>query len=144
MKNSSHYIVITKIERRVIMFKRIIASTSLLLYLLLPFFNIQMMNIFYPNFLRANHTALFGISILFILNIVLTILVITLSIKTKLLKSRIITIGIYLFIGFLLLVLIIGIPKSLQFFILTQLITSLFSFAFVFGVVISLTVLSKF
>ena len=64
------------------MLKRIIASASLLLYLLLPFFNIQIMNIFYPNFLRANHTALFGITILFILNIVLTILVITLSIKT--------------------------------------------------------------
>ena len=126
------------------MLKRIIASTSLLLYLLLPFFNIQMMNIFYPNFLRNNHTAFLGIFILFILNIVLTILVITLSIKTNILKSRMITVEIYLFIGFLLLVLIIGIPKSLQFFILTQLITSLFSFAFVFGVVISLTVLSKF
>ena len=126
------------------MLKRIIASTSLLLYLLLPFFNIQMMNILYPNFLRNNFTALLGISILFILNIVLTILVITLSIKTNILKSRMITVGIYLFIGFLLLVLIIGIPKILQFFILTQLITSLFSFAFVFGVVISLTVLSKF
>ena len=126
------------------MLKKIIASTSLLLYLLLPFFNIQMMNVFYPNFLRNSHTALLAISILFILNIVLTILVITLSIKTNLLKSRMITVGIYLFIGFLLLILIIGIPKSLQFFILTQLITSLFSFAFVFGVVISLTVLSKF
>ena len=126
------------------MLKRIIASTSLLLYLLLPFFNIQMINIFYPNFSRNNHTAFLGISILFILNIALTILVITLSIKTNILKSRMITVGIYLFIGFLLLVLIIGIPKSLQFFILTQLITSLFSFAFVFGVVISLTVLSKF
>ena len=126
------------------MLKRIIASTSLLLYLLLPFFNIQMMNIFYPNFLRNNHTAFLGIFILFILNIVLTILVITLSIKTNILKSRMITVGICLFIGFLLLVLIIGIPKSLQFFILTQLITSLFSFAFVFGGVISLTVLSKF
>ena len=103
-----------------------------------------MMNIFYPNFSRNNHTAFLGIFILFILNIVLTILVITLSIKTNILKSRMITVGIYLFIGFLLLVLIIGIPKSLQFFILTQLITSLFSFAFVFGVVISLTVLSKF
>lgn len=126
------------------MLKRIIASTSLLLYLLLPFFNIQMINIFYPNFLRNNHTAFLGIFILFILNIVLTILVITQSIKTNILKSRMITVGIYLFIGFLLLILIIGIPKSLQFFILTQLITSLFSFAFVFGVVISLTVLSKF
>ena len=126
------------------MLKRIIASTSLLLYLLLPFFNIQMINILYPNFLRNNFTALLGLSILFILNIVLTILVITLSIKTNILKSRMITVGIYLFIGFLLLVLIIGIPKILQFFILTQLITSLFSFAFVFGVVISLTVLSKF
>ena len=126
------------------MLKRNIASTSLLLYLLLPFFNIQMMNIFYPNFLRNNHTAFLGIFILFILNIVLTILVITLSIKTNILKSRMITVEIYLFIGFLLLILIIGIPKSLQFFILTQLITSLFSFAFVFGVVISLTVLSKF
>ena len=134
----------TKIERRVIMLKRIIASASLLLYLLLPFFNIQIMNIFYPNFLRANHTALFGITILFILNIVLTILVITLSIKTNILKSRMITVGIYLFIGFLLLVLIIGIPKNLQAYVFTQLITSLFSFAFVFGVVISLTVLSKF
>lgn len=144
MKNSTKFIGIIKIERRVIMLKRIIASTSLLLYLLLPFFNIQMMNIFYPNFLRNNHTAFLGIFILFILNIVLTILVITLSIKTNILKSRMITVGIYLFIGFLLLVLIIGIPKSLQFFILTQLITSLFSFAFVFGVVISLTVLSKF
>ena len=144
MKNSTKFIGIIKIERRVIMLKRIIASTSLLLYLLLPFFNIQMMNIFYPNFLRNNHTAFLGMFILFILNIVLTILVITLSIKTNLLKSRMITVGIYLFIGFLLLVLIIGIPKSLQFFILTQLITSLFSFAFVFGVVISLTVLSKF
>ena len=126
------------------MLKRIITSTSLLLYLLLPFFNIQIMNMFYPNFLRANHTTFLGIFILFILNIVLTILVITLSIKTNILKSRMITVGIYLFIGFLLLILIIGIPKSLQFFILTQLITSLFSFAFVFGVVISLTVLSKF
>ena len=126
------------------MLKRIIASTSLLLYLLLPFFNIQMMNIFYLNFLRNNHAAFLGIFILFILNIVLTILVITLSIKTNILKSRMITVGIYLFIGILLLVLIIGIPKSLQFFILTQLITSLFSFSFVFGVVISLTVLSKF
>ena len=126
------------------MLKRIIASASLLLYLLLPFFNIQIMNIFYPNFLRANHTALFGITILFILNIVLTILVITLSIKTNILKSRMITVGIYLFIGFLLLVLIIGIPKVIQTYIFTQLITSLFSFAFVFGVVISLTVLSKF
>lgn len=126
------------------MLKRIIASTSLLLYLLLPFFNIQMMNVFYPNFLRFNHTALLGISILFILNIVLTILVITLSIKTNILKFRMITVGIYLFIGLLLLVLIIGIPKGLQSFIFTQLITSLFSFAFVFGVVISLTVLSKF
>ena len=126
------------------MLKRIIASASLLLYLLLPFFNIQMMNIFYPNFLRANHTALLGISILFILNIVLTILVITLSIKTNLLESRMITVGIYLFIGLLLLVLIIGIPKILQTYVFTQLITSLFSFAFVFGVVISLTVLSKF
>lgn len=126
------------------MLKRIIASTSLLLYLLLPFFNIQMMNIFYPNFSRNNYTTFLGIFILFILNIVLTILVITLSIKTNILKSRMITVGIYLFIGFLLLVLIIEIPKSLQFFILTQLITSLFSFAFVFGVVISLTVLSKF
>lgn len=144
MKNSTKFIGIIKIERRVIMLKRIIASTSLLLYLLLPFFNIQMMNVFYPNFLRNNHTAFLGIFILFILNIVLTILVITLSIKTNILKSRMITVGIYLFIGFLLLILIIGIPKSLQFFILTQLITSLFSFAFVFGVVISLTVLSKF
>ena len=126
------------------MLKRIIASASLLLYLLLPFFNIQIMNIFYPNFLRANHTALFGITILFILNIVLTILVITLSIKTNLLKSRMITVGIYLFMGLLLLVLIIGIPKVIQTYISTQLITSLFSFAFVFGVVISLTVLSKF
>ena len=126
------------------MLKRIIASTSLLLYLLLPFFNIQMMDIFYPNILRNNHTAFLGIFILFILNIVLTILVITQSIKTNILKSRMITVGIYLFIGILLLVLIIGIPKSLQFFILTQLITSLFSFSFVFGVVISLTVLSKF
>ena len=126
------------------MLKRIIASTSLLLYLLLPFFNIQMMNAFYPNFLRNSHTALLGISILFILNIVLTILVITLSIKTNLLESRMITVGIYLFIGLLLLVLIIGIPKILQTYVFTQLITSLFSFAFVFGVVISLTVLSKF
>ncbi len=126
------------------MLKRIITSTSLLLYLLLPFFNIQIMNIFYPNFLRANHTALLGISILFILNIVLTMLVITLSIKTNLLESRMITVGIYLFIGLLLLVLIIGIPKILQTYVFTQLITSLFSFAFVFGVVISLTVLSKF
>ena len=126
------------------MLKRIIASASLLLYLLLPFFNIQIMNIFYPNFLRANHTALFGITILFILNIVLTILVITLSIKTNLLKSRMITVGIYLFMGLLLLVLIIGIPKVIQTYIFTQLITSLFSFAFVFGVVISLTLLSKF
>ena len=134
----------TKIERMVIMLKRIIASASLLLYLLLPFFNIQIMNIFYPNFLRANHTALFGITILFILNIVLTILVITLSIKTNLLKSRMITVGIYLFMGLLLLVLIIGIPKVIQTYIFTQLITSLFSFAFVFGVVIPLTVLSKF
>ncbi len=126
------------------MLKRIITSTSLLLYLLLPFFNIQIMNIFYPNFLRANHTALLGISILFILNIVLTMLVITLSIKTNLLESRMIIVGIYLFIGLLLLILIIGIPKILQTYIFTQLITSLFSFAFVFGVVISLTVLSKF
>ena len=126
------------------MLKRIIASTTLLLYLLLPFFNIQMMNIFYPNFLRANHTALLGISILFILNIVLTILVITLSIKTNLLESRMISVGIYLFIGLLLLVLIIGIPRILQTYVFAQLITSLFSFAFVFGVVISLTVLSKF
>ena len=126
------------------MLKRIIASTSLLLYLLLPFFNIQMMNVFYPNFLRNSHTALLGISILFILNIVLTILVITLSIKTNLLESHMITVGIYLFIGLLLLVLIIGIPKILQTYVFTQLITSLFSFAFVFGVVISLTVLSKF
>ena len=126
------------------MLKRIIASASLLLYLLLPFFNIQMMNIFYSNFLRANHTALFRITILFILNIVLTILVITLSIKTNILKSRMATVGIYLFIGLLLLVLIIGIPKILQTYVFTQLITSLFSFAFVFGVVISLTVLSKF
>lgn len=126
------------------MLKRIITSTSLLLYLLLPFFNIQMMNVFYPNFLRDNHTALLGISILFILNIVLTILVITLSIKTNLLESRMITVGIYLFIGLLLLVLNIGIPKILQTYVFTQLITSLFSFAFVFGVVISLTVLSKF
>jgi len=126
------------------MLKRIITSTSLLLYLLLPFFNIQMMNVFYPNFLRSNHTALLGISILFILNIVLTILVITLSIKNNLLESRMITVGIYLFIGLLLLVLIIGIPKILQTYVFTQLITSLFSFAFVFGVVISLTVLSKF
>ena len=126
------------------MLKRIIASASLLLYLLLPFFNIQIMNIFYPNFLRANHTALFGITILFILNIVLTILVITLSIKTNLLKSRMISVGIYLFIGLLLLILIIGIPKILQTYVFTQLITSLLSFAFVFGVVISLTVLSKF
>ena len=126
------------------MLKRIIAFSSLLLYLLLPFFNIQMINIFYPNFLRANHTALLGIFILFILNIVLTILVITLSIKTNLLKSRMITVGIYLFMGLLLLVLIIGIPKVIQTYIFTQFITSLFSFAFVFGVVISLTVLSKF
>lgn len=126
------------------MLKRIIASTSLLLYLLLPFFNIQMMNIFYPNFLRNNHSAFLGIFILFILNIVLTILVITLSIKTNLLKSRMISVGIYLFIGLLLLVLIIGIPKILQTYVFTQLITSLLSFAFVFGVVISLTVLSKF
>ena len=126
------------------MLKRIIASTSLLLYLLLPFFNIQIMNIFYPNFLRANHTALLGICILFILNIVLTMLVITLSIKTNLLESRMLIVGIYLFIGLLLLILIIGIPKILQTYIFTQLITSLFSFAFVFGVVISLTVLSKF
>lgn len=126
------------------MLKRIITSTSLLLYLLLPFFNIQIMNIFYPNFLRANHTALLGISILFILNIVLTMLVITLSIKTNLLESRMLIVGIYLFIGLLLLILIIGIPKILQTYIFTQLITSLFSFAFVFGVVISLTVLSKF
>lgn len=126
------------------MLKRIIASTSLLAYLLLPFFDIQMMNVFYPNFLRDNHTALLGISILFILNIVLTILVITLSIKTNLLESRMITVGIYLFIGLLLLVLNIGIPKILQTYVFTQLITSLFSFAFVFGVVISLTVLSKF
>ena len=125
------------------MLKRIIAFTCLLLYLSLPFFNIQMMNVFYPNFLRNNHDALLGISMLFILNIVLTILVITLSIKTNILKSRMITVGIYLFIGLLLLVLIIGIPKGLQIFIFTQLITSLFSFAFVFGVVISLTVLSK-
>ena len=71
-----------------------------------------MMNVFYPNFLRDNHTALLGISILFILNIVLTILVITLSIKTNLLESRMITVGIYLFIGLLLLVLNIGIPKN--------------------------------
>ena len=126
------------------MLKRIIASTSLLAYLLLPFFDIQMMNVFYPNFLRDNHTALLGISILFILNIVLTILVITLSIKTNLLESRMITVGIYLFIGLLLLVLTIGIPKILQTYVFTHLITSLFSFAFVFGVVISLTVLSKF
>ena len=144
MKNSTKFIGIIKIERRFIMLKRIITSTSLLLYLLLPFFNIQIMNMFYPNFLRANHTALLGISILFILNIVLTILVITLSIKTNLLESRMITVGIYLFIGLLLLVLIIGIPKILQTYVFTQLITSLFSFAFVFGVVISLTVLSKF
>ena len=126
------------------MLKRIIASTSLLLYLLLPFFNIQIMNMFYPNFLRANHTALLGISILFVLNIVLTILVITLSIKTNLLESRMISFGIYLFIGLLLLGLIIGIPRILQTYVFTQLITSLFSFTFVFGVVISLTVLSKF
>ena len=126
------------------MLKRIIASTTLLLYLLLPFFNIQMMNVFYPNFLRANHTALLGISILFVLNIVLTILVITLSIKTNLLESRMISFGIYLFIGLLLLGLIIGIPRILQTYVFTQLITSLFSFTFVFGVVISLTVLSKF
>ena len=126
------------------MLKRIIASTSLLLYLLLPFFNIQMMNVFYPNFLRNSHTAFLGIFILFILNIVLTILVITLSIKTNILKSRMITVGIYLFIGLLLLVLIIGIPKNLQTYVFTQLITSLFSFAFVFGAVISLTLLSKF
>ena len=123
--------------------KKFLAVIILFSFFLLPFFNVYGIHMLTHDIHRLSPNALWGIGFLFFSNIIWTTLVITIVTRTKILRSGIMTATTYCVIIILLALLYFGYVKPIQILLLSHLETSIFSFAFVIGILISIRILSK-
>lgn len=123
--------------------EKILAVIILFSFFLLPFFNVYGIHMLTHDIQRLSPNALWGIVFIFFLNIIWTTLVITIVTRAKILRSGIMTATTYCIIIILLALLYFGYVKPLQILLLSHLETSIFSFAFVIGILISIRILSK-
>ena len=120
-----------------------IFSIILFSVFLLPFFNVYGVHMLTHDIQRLSPNALWGIGFLFFSNIIWTTLVITIVTRAKILGSGIVTATTYCIPIILLTLLYFGYAKPIQILFLSHLETSIFSFAFVIGILISIRILSK-
>lgn len=123
--------------------KKFLAVIILFSFFLLPFFNVYGIHMLTHDIQRLSPNALWGIVFIFFSNIIWTTLVITIVTSSKILRSGIMTATIYCIIIILLALLYFGYVKPIQILLLSHLETSIFSFAFVIGILISIRILSK-
>lgn len=123
--------------------KEFLAVVILFSFFLLPFFNVYGVHMLTHDIQRLSHNALWGIGFLFFSNIIWTTLVITIVSKSKILRSGIVTATTYCIPIILLTLFYFGYAKPIQILFLSHLETSIFSFAFVIGILISIKILSK-
>ena len=123
--------------------EKILAVIILFSFFLLPFFNVYGIHMLTHDIQRLSPNALWGIVFIFFLNIIWTTLVITIVTRANILRSGIMTATTYCIIIILLELLYFGYVKPLQILLLSHLETSIFSFAFVIGILISIRILSK-
>ena len=123
--------------------KKILAVVILFSFLLLPFFNVYGVHMLIHDIQRLSPNAFWGIGFLFLTNILWTTLVITIVNRTKILRSGVLAAATYCTTIILLALLYFGYAKSIQILLLSHFETSIFSFAFVIGTLISLRNLSK-
>ena len=123
--------------------EKILAVIILFSFFLLPFFNVYGIHMLTHDIQRLSPNALWGIVFIFFLNIIWTTLVITIVTRAKILRSGIMTATTYCIIIILLALLYFGYVKPIQILLLSHLETSIFSFAFVIGILISIRILSK-
>ena len=123
--------------------KKILAVVILFSFLLLPFFNVYGVNMLIHDIQRLSPNAFWGIGFLFLTNILWTTLVITIVPRAKILRSGIVTATTYCIPIILLTLLYFGYAKPIQILFLSHLETSIFSLAFVIGILISIKILSK-
>ena len=120
-----------------------IFSIILFSVFLLPFFNVYGVHMLTHDIQRLSPNALWGVGFLFFSNIIWTTLVITIVTRAKILGSGIVTATTYCIPIILLTLLYFGYAKPIQILFLSHLETSIFSFAFVIGILISIRILSK-
>ena len=123
--------------------KKILAVVILFSFLLLPFSNVYGVNMLIHDIQRLSPNAFWGIGFLFLTNILWTTLVITIVTRAKILRSGIVTATTYCIPIILLTLLYFGYAKPIQILFLSHLETSIFSLAFVIGILISIKILSK-
>ena len=123
--------------------KKFLAVVILFSFFLLPFFNVYGVHMLTHDIQRLSPNALWGIGFLFFSNIIWTTLVITIVTRTKILRSGVLAAATYCIPIILLALLYFGYAKSIQILLLSHFETSIFSFAFVIGTLISLRILSK-
>ena len=123
--------------------KKILAVIILFSFFLLPFFNVYGIHMLTHDIQRLSPNALWGIVFLFFSNIIWTTLVITIVTRAKILRSGIVTATTYCIPIILLTLLYFGYAKQIKILFLSHLETSIFSFAFVIGILISIRILSK-
>ena len=123
--------------------KKFLAVVILFSFFLLPFFNVYGVHMLTHDIQRLSPNALWGIVFLFFSNIIWTTLVITIVTRAKILRNGILTATTYCIPIILLTLLYFGYAKPIQILFLSHLETSIFSFAFVIGILISLRILSK-
>ena len=123
--------------------KKFLAVVILFSFFLLPFFNVYGVHMITHDIQRLSPNALWGIGFLFFSNIIWTTLVITIVTRTKILRSGVLAAATYCIPIILLALLYFGYAKSIQILLLSHFETSIFSFAFVIGTLISLRILSK-
>ena len=123
--------------------KKFLAVIILFSFFLLPFFNVYGIHMLTHDIHRLSPNALWGIVFIFFSNIIWTTLVITIVTRAKILRSSILTATTYCIPIIPLTLLYFGYAKPIQILLLSHLETSIFSFAFVIGILISIRVLSK-
>lgn len=123
--------------------KKFFAVVILFSFFLLPFFNVYGIHMLTHDIQRLSPNALWGIGFLFFSNIIWTTLVIMIVTRAKILRSGIMTATTYCIPIILLTLLYFGYAKPIQILFLSHLETSIFSFAFVIGILISIRILSK-
>jgi hypothetical protein len=123
--------------------KKFLAVIILFSFFLLPFFNVYGIHMLTHDIHRLSPNALWGIVFIFFSNIIWTTLVITIVTSSKILRSGIMTATTYCIPIILLTLLYFGYAKQIKILFLSHLETSIFSFAFVIGILISIRILSK-
>ena len=114
--------------------KKFLAVIILFSFFLLPFFNVYGIHMLTHDIHRL---------FIFFSNIIWTTLVITIVTRAKILRSGIVTATTYCIPIILLTLLYFGYAKPIKILFLSHLETSIFSLAFVIGILISIRILSK-